>query len=144
MHPVAPARQPGRVYAGAAAHVEHHRRRRGQLTQQQLARTQQLEGVVRIPEQTLPFVLPGLVGEQVLTLRHQTIVEHYEARRIVSLPAYPARHPRLTRASPCGCPERPSCERRIESHRDRLQGIRPRDRLRLPWAPGPRAVRLVP
>ena len=27
------------------------------------------------PEQALPFVLPGIVGEQVLTLRHQTIVD---------------------------------------------------------------------
>ena len=75
MHAVAPARQPSRVYASAAAHVEHHRRRRWQLTQQQLARAQQLEAVVRKPEQALPLVLPGIVGEQVLTLRHQTIVD---------------------------------------------------------------------
>jgi hypothetical protein len=27
------------------------------------------------PEQALPFVLPGIVGEQVLTLRHQTMVD---------------------------------------------------------------------
>jgi hypothetical protein len=31
--------------------------------------------VVRRPEQALSFVLPGIVGEQVLTLRHQTIVD---------------------------------------------------------------------
>jgi len=27
------------------------------------------------PEQALSLVLPGIVGEQVLTLRHQTIVD---------------------------------------------------------------------
>jgi hypothetical protein len=75
MHAVAPARQPGRVHARAAAHIEHHRRRRGQPTQQQLARAQQLKAVVRIPEQALSFVPPAVVGEQALTLRHQTIVD---------------------------------------------------------------------
>jgi hypothetical protein len=75
MHAVAPAREPRRVYAGAAADVEHHGRRRWQLTEQQLARAQQLEAAVRKPEQALPFVLPGIVGKQVLTLRHQMIVD---------------------------------------------------------------------
>ena len=75
MHPVAPARQPGRVYAGAAAHIEYHGRRRWQLPQKQLARAKQLEAVMAKPEQALPFVLPGIVGEQVLTRRHQTIVD---------------------------------------------------------------------
>jgi hypothetical protein len=75
MHAVAPARQPGRVYAGAAADVEHHGRSRWQLTLQQLARAKQLESVVGKPEQALPFVLPVMVGEQVLTLRHETIVD---------------------------------------------------------------------
>jgi hypothetical protein len=63
------------VYAGAAADVEHHGRRRWQLTEQQLARAKQLEAVVRKPEQALPFVLPAIVGKQVLTLRHQMIVD---------------------------------------------------------------------
>jgi hypothetical protein len=27
------------------------------------------------PEQALPFVLPGTVAEQILTFRHQTIVD---------------------------------------------------------------------
>ena len=75
MHAVASARQPGSVYARAAAHVEHHRRRRWQLTQQQLARAQQLEAVMAKPEKTLPLLLPRIVGEQVLTPRHQTIVD---------------------------------------------------------------------
>jgi hypothetical protein len=75
MHAVAPAREPGRVYAGAAAHVEHHGRRQWQLTQQQLARAKQLEAIVGKPKQALPLVLPGIVGEQVLTLRHQTILD---------------------------------------------------------------------
>jgi hypothetical protein len=75
MHPVAPVRQPGRVYAGAAAHIEYHGRRRWQLPQKQLARAKQLEAVMAKPEQALPFVLPGIVGEQVLTFRHQTIVD---------------------------------------------------------------------
>jgi hypothetical protein len=75
MHTVAPTREPGRVYAGAAAHIEHHRRRRWQLPQQQLARTQQLEAVMAKPEKALPLVLPRIVGEQVLTLRHQTMVD---------------------------------------------------------------------
>ena len=75
MHAVAPARQPGRVYAGAAAHVEHHGWGRWQLTLQQLARAQQLEAIVGKPEQALPFVLPGIVGEQVLRLRYLTIVD---------------------------------------------------------------------
>jgi hypothetical protein len=75
MHAVAPARQPGRVYAGAAADVEHHGRRRWQVTEQQLAHAKQLEAVVRKPEQALPFVLPGIIGKQVLTLRHQMIVD---------------------------------------------------------------------
>jgi hypothetical protein len=63
------------VYTGAATHVKHHGRRQWQLTQQQLARAQQLEAIVGKPEQALPFVLPGIVGEQVLTLRHQTILD---------------------------------------------------------------------
>jgi hypothetical protein len=46
-----------------------------QLTLQQLARAKQLEAVVRRSEQALPLVLLGVVREQVLTLRHQTIVE---------------------------------------------------------------------
>jgi len=75
MHAVASGRQPGRVYAGAAADVEHRGRRRWQLTLQQLAGAQQLEAVMAKPEQALPFVLPGIVGEQVLTLRHQTILD---------------------------------------------------------------------
>jgi hypothetical protein len=75
MHPVAPSRQPARVHTGAAAHVEHHRRRPGRLTLQQFACAQQLEAVVAEPEQALPFVLPGIAGEQVLTLRHQTILD---------------------------------------------------------------------
>jgi hypothetical protein len=75
MHAVAPTRQPGRVHAGAAAHVEHPGRGQWQLPQQQLARAQQLEAVVRIPEQALPLVLPRIVGEQLLTPRHQTIVD---------------------------------------------------------------------
>ena len=75
MHAVAPARQPGRVYAGAAADVEHHGRRHWPLTLQQLARTKQLETVMAEPKQALPLVLPGIVGEQVLTVRHQTIVD---------------------------------------------------------------------
>ena len=70
-----PARKPGRVYAGAAADVEHHGRRRWQVTEQQLARAKQLEAVVRKPEQALPFVLPSIVRKQVLTLWHQTIVD---------------------------------------------------------------------
>jgi hypothetical protein len=63
------------MYTGAATHIEHHSRRQWQLPQQQLARPQQLEAVMRKPEQALPFVLPGIVGEQVLTLRHQTILD---------------------------------------------------------------------
>ena len=63
------------MYAGAAAHVEHHGWGRWQLTLQQLARAQQLEAVMAKPEKALPFVLPGIVGEQVLTLRHQTILD---------------------------------------------------------------------
>lgn len=38
MHAVDPARQPGRVSAGAAANVQHHGRRRWQLPLQKLAR----------------------------------------------------------------------------------------------------------
>jgi hypothetical protein len=75
MYAVAPAREPGRVYAGAAADVEHHGRRRWQLTLQQLARAKQLEAVMAKPEKALPLVLPGIVGEQVLTLRHHVIVD---------------------------------------------------------------------
>jgi hypothetical protein len=75
MHPVASASQPGRMHAGAAAHVEHHRRRRRQLTQQQLTRAQQLKTVMAKPKQALPLVPPRIVGEQLLTLRHQTIVD---------------------------------------------------------------------
>jgi hypothetical protein len=75
MHAVASVGQPGRVYAGAAAHVEHPGRGRWQLTQQQLARAQQLKTVMAKPEQALPLVLPGRVGEQALTLSHQTIVD---------------------------------------------------------------------
>ncbi len=75
MHAVAPARQPGRVYAGAAAHVEHHGWGRWQLTLQQLARAKQLEAVMAKPEQALPLVLPRIVRDQILTLRHQTIVD---------------------------------------------------------------------
>ncbi len=75
MHPVAPARERARVHTGATAHIEHHRRRRWQLTLQQFACAQQLEAVMAEPEQALPFVLPGIVGEQVLTLRHQTILD---------------------------------------------------------------------
>ena len=75
MHAVASAGQPDSVYARAAAHVEHHRRRRWQLTQQQLARAQQLEAVMAKPEKTLPLLLPRIVGEQVITPRHQTIVD---------------------------------------------------------------------
>jgi hypothetical protein len=33
------------------------------------------EAVVAKPEKALPFVLPGTVGKQVLTLRHQMIVD---------------------------------------------------------------------
>jgi hypothetical protein len=75
VHPVAQARQPGRVHAAATAHVEHYPRRRWQLTQQQLARPQQLEAVMAKPKQALPLVPPRIVGEQLLTLRHQTIVD---------------------------------------------------------------------
>jgi hypothetical protein len=75
MHAVAPAPQPGRVYAGAAADVEHHGRRQWQLPLQQLAGAQQLEAVVGKPEQALSLVLPGIVGEQVLMLRHQMIID---------------------------------------------------------------------
>jgi hypothetical protein len=70
-----PARKPGRVYAGAAADVEHHGRRRWQLTLQQAAGAKQLEVVVRRPEHALPLVLRRIVGEHVFTLRHQTIVD---------------------------------------------------------------------
>ena len=76
MHPVAPSHEPARVHTGAAAaHVEHHRRRPGQLALQQFACAQQLQAVMAEPEQALPFVLPGVVGEQVLMLRHQTILD---------------------------------------------------------------------
>jgi len=44
---------------------------------------------VGIPEQALSFVLPGIVGGQVLTLRHQMIVDDYEARRNSFMPAQP-------------------------------------------------------
>jgi hypothetical protein len=75
MHAVAPPREPGRVYAGAAADVKHHGRRRWQLTLQQLARAKQLEAVMAKPEKALPLVLPRIVREQVLTLRHHAIVD---------------------------------------------------------------------
>ena len=42
---------------------------------QQLARAKQLEAVMAKPEEALPLVLPGIVGEHVLTLRRQTIVD---------------------------------------------------------------------
>jgi hypothetical protein len=61
MHAVAPASQPGRVYAGAAAHVEHPGRRRWQLPL--LARAQQREAVMAKPEKALPLVLPRIVRE---------------------------------------------------------------------------------
>jgi hypothetical protein len=57
MHAVAPARKPGRVHAGAAADVEHHGRRRWQLTLQQLARAKQLEAVMA--EKALPSSCPA-------------------------------------------------------------------------------------
>jgi hypothetical protein len=63
LHAVAQARQPGCVYAGAAADVENRGRRQWQLTLQQLARALQLEAVVGKPEQALPLVLPGIVGK---------------------------------------------------------------------------------
>lgn len=58
MHAVAPPREPGRVYAGAAADVEHHGRRRWQLTLQQLARAKQLEAVMAKPEGAAPRPAP--------------------------------------------------------------------------------------
>ena len=75
MHAVAPAREPGRVYAGAAADVEHHGWRRWQLMLQQLARAKQLEAVMAKPEKALPLVLARIVRQQVLTLRHHQIVD---------------------------------------------------------------------
>jgi hypothetical protein len=54
MHAVAPVRQPGGMYAGAAADVEHPGRRRWQLTEQQLPRAKQLEAAVGEPEQAPP------------------------------------------------------------------------------------------
>jgi hypothetical protein len=75
MHAVAPPREPGRVYAGAAADVEHQGRRGWQLTLQQLARAKQLEAVMGKPEKALPLVLPRLVRQQVLTFRHHPIVD---------------------------------------------------------------------
>jgi hypothetical protein len=54
MHAVAPAREPGCAYAGAASDVEHHGRRRWQLTLQQLARAKQLEAVMAKPERRCP------------------------------------------------------------------------------------------
>jgi hypothetical protein len=75
MHAIAPAPKPGRVYPGADADVEHNGRRRRQLTHQQLACASQLEAVMAKPKQALPLVMPRIVGKQVLTLRHQTIVD---------------------------------------------------------------------
>ena len=49
-----------------------------------------------------------------------------------------------TKAMYASAVSRPSCGRRIESDRDRLQGIRPEIGCGYLWAPGPRAVRLVP
>jgi hypothetical protein len=100
MHAVAPARQPGRVYTGAAAHIKHHGRRQWQLTQQQLARAQQLEAIVGKPKQALPLVLPGIVGKQVLTLRHQTILDELSSASQIAFFRPNPGHLRLTRARP--------------------------------------------
>jgi hypothetical protein len=75
MYAVAPAREPGRVYAGAAADVEHHGRRQWQLPLQQLARAKQLEAVMAKPEKALPPRPARHSRRQVLTLRHHVIVD---------------------------------------------------------------------
>ena len=59
MHAVAPARQPGCMYAGAAADVEHHSRRRWQLTLQQLAGAKQLEAIVWDRNRRCPSSCPA-------------------------------------------------------------------------------------